>query len=408
MRKLIDEKKRLFEQSTKLREDLKKKTGETQEAKEKMPYRTVGEMEQRIRQLEMQIETGQFKLIEEKQILGEISKLNKLRRTLESIDHSTSNDVTSMKLRLDKFRTQIAEKDELINAAKAQVEEITKKLDQMNGVRAEAATARADRSAAIEKHKKELGTLYEERRAAQQEYFAAKKAQFEAREKRDAKRAEYERRQALQEKLEDLEEQLLAFNPETATDKKICECNNIKAFFSELVGTTTSAASNQQSDNSVNGVNAVDPKLVDGIRKVKLSSDLAQAEVIKKDDDAFFFAPKKKGSSNGVQSTAAPPAGSVPQSLSKKMPYHILSGLADLNLPIPSTPEDVPKLFKAIEDLKNNWCNKKDEGKAEMEQKREKLKAQIEELKKEIEKPIKIEKKSSADATTEPDESAEK
>lgn len=405
MRKHIDEKKRLNDQFAKLREELKKKTGEVQEAKDKLPFRTISEMENRVSQLEAQIESGQFKLIEEKQILAEISKLKKMRRALESID-GNSSDVGTMKLRMDKLRTQISEKDDAINGAKARLDEINKKIDEMNGSRAEAQAARQDRNATIDRLKKELDKLYQERRAAYEEYRAAKKAQFEAREKREAKRAEYERRRELEDKLEELEEKLLAFNPETATDRKISECNNLRAFFAELTGMETSSA--------INTTDAAVSKAAEGIRQVKLSSDLADAEVIRKEDDDYFFAPKKKNSNaNKVMAgtSSAVPATSVAMSsntsLAKKMPYHIISALADLSLPIPSTVGDVPALFKAIDAKKETFLNKQDDAAGEMEKKRAVLKEQIENLKKELEKPIKIEKKTSSENETTNEEKAE-
>lgn len=404
MRKHIDEKKRLHDQLTKLRDELKKKTGEVQEAKDKLPFRTISEMENRVTQLEAQIESGQFKLIEEKQILAEISKLKKMRRALESIDGSSS-DVGTTKLRMDKLRTQIGEKDDVINSAKAKLDEINKNIDEMNGSRAEAQAARQDRNATIDRLKKELDKLYQERRAAYEEYRATKKAQFEAREKREAKRAEYERRRELEDKLEELEEKLLAFNPETATDRKISECNNLRAFFAELIGMDATGATNT--------TDAAMSKAAEGIRQVKLSSDLADAEVIKKDEDDYFFAPKKKNASANKSAagvlSAAPTSSAVSSntSLAKKMPYHIISALADLSLPIPATVGDVPVLFKAIDAKKETFLNKQDDAAGDMENKRAALKEQIETLKKELEKPIKIEKKASNEAETTNEEKAE-
>lgn len=390
MRKHIDEKKRLNDQLAKLREDLKKKTGEVQDAKDKLPFRTIPEMENRVSQLEAQIESGQFKLIEEKQILAEISKLKKMRRALETIDGSSS-DVGTMKLRMDKLRTQVSEKDDAINEIKAKLDEVNKKIDEMNGSRAEAQAARQDRSATIDRLKKELDKLYQERRAAYEEYRTAKKAQFEAREKRDAKRAEYERRRGLEDKLEELEERLLAFNPETATDRKISECNNLRAFFAELTGMETSSVPGS--------VEATVAKTTEGIRQVKLSSDLAGAEVIRKDDDEYFFAPKKRSNNAGKTMPGAASGAAVPSAmapgtlLAKKMPYHIMSALADLSLPIPTAVSDVPALFRAIDAKKEALSNKQDDAAGEMEEKRAALKEQIEALKKELEKPIKLEKK---------------
>lgn len=384
MRKLIDEKRRINDAMAKLREDLKKKTGEVQDAKDKLPFRTIPEMENRVRQLEAQIESGQFKLAEEKQILQEISKLKKMRKAFDSLEGGSS-DVGSMRLRLDKYRGQVAEKDELINTIKAKCDEFNKKLDEMSGAKAEVQAARADRNAKIDTLKKELDRLYQERRAAYEEYRAAKKAQFEAREKREARRVEYERRRELEDKLEDLKEKLLAFNPETVTDKKIKECNNLIAFFSEIL-----AGSGAHTENK-----AKVEKVTEGVRQVELSSELKDAEVIKKDDDDVFFVTpsNKKKQSTMASKVNNGSAGSAPISLTKRTPYHIISGLADLGLPIPTTTEDIPSLFKAIEKKRQGLLNKQDDSAAEMEKQHEALQMQITELEKELAKPVKVEKK---------------
>ncbi|PJF19805.1 Patatin-like phospholipase domain protein [Paramicrosporidium saccamoebae] len=365
-----EERRRLFEQLNKNRDDLKKKTGEAQEAKDKLPFRSIPEMEDRVRELESKIESGQFKLIEEKQILAEISKLKKARRAFENIDGSGS-DVGSMKLRMDKLRTEINGKDEIIGKFRSQADQVSKKLDEMAGSSKEAQAERVNRQAAIDKVKAEIDAAYEERRKAYEEYKTAKKAQAEARVKRDARRAEYDRRRELEDKLEELEEKLLAFNPETANDRKISECNNLKAFFREALGSDEKDAANE--------VAAVEA----GIRQVKLSDELADAVAInKKKPEAFFVAKggKKNNKNTATASTVVPLS---------KLPFHILSALADLSLSIPSTASDVPKLLEAIEAKKSSFTSKKDDAADEKEKQREALEKQVEELKAQLEKPIK-------------------
>lgn len=376
MRKLIDEKKLLLTKADKVKEDIKKKTGEAQEMKSKLPYRSIADMDHRIDELESQIESGQFRLIEEKQILAEISKLRKMKKSLDSIDGS-SGDVNTIKLRFEKLRGEVAEKDQQINNAKAKVDAIAKKVEELIGNKQESQASKEARSANIDRLKKELEQLYEERKNAIEEFRAAKKAQAEAREKRETRRAEYEKRRELEDKLEKLEEELLAFNSETANDRKISECNNIKAFFSELIS--------GDAEEKAGDAGKIED---DGIRRVQLSSELADAEVIKKGDDDFFFAPKSKKQISASKSTPTANA-----SLAKRVPYHIMSALADLSLPIPVTVGDIPALFKAIEAKKAFFLSKQDDAVAEMESRREALKKPIEELRAEIAKPIKIEKK---------------
>lgn len=357
----------MFDQLNRIRDEIRKKTGETKEAKDKLPFRNVNDIETRIGELEAQIETGQFKLIEEKQILAEVSKLKKMRRALENLDGSGS-DVGTMKLRCEKLRADIAAKDESIKGYREQLDALQAKLDEMAGNKKEAQAAREERSTNIENIKKEIDGYYEERRKAYEEYRSAKKAQSEAWEKKQARRAEYDRRRELEEKLEDLEEKLLAFNPETANDRKISECNNLKAFFQDFTATQ------QEKTLEVN-------KVEEGVRQVKLSGEFANAVPISKKEgrDEFFFAPK---SSNRKSHQAA-----AAQSLSK-LPFHILSALADLSLSIPATSAEIPALFEAIEKKKSSFTAKHDDSVVQKEKQREALEKQIEELKKQLDTPL--------------------
>ena len=379
MRTHQDSRRNLITQVTKLRDDLKRKTGEAQEAKDKLPFRTIPEIELRIRQLEAQIETGQFKLIEEKQILAEVSKLKKAKRELENIDSSSGGDVGSIRLRIEKLRSDISAKDDLINGLKSRTDEISTKLDASNGDKQVAQAQRNERQKLVEKLRKEVDNLYAERRTAYEEYKTAKTAQFEARQKRNARNAEFDRRRELEDKLEELEEKLVAFNPETANDRKISECNNLKAFFQELIG-----------ENGNDGKEKEINKVEEGVRKVKLSDELADAIAInKKDaDDEYFFAPKTKKQNKNVPVTSTNSINSP--STFAKLPFHILSALADLSLPIPTSANEVPNLFSAIEKKKIAFASKVDDAAAEKEKQRNAIEEQIADLKKQLEAPIKV------------------
>lgn len=369
----------MFDQLNRMREDIRKKTGATKEAKEKLPFRNVNEIESRVAELEAQIETGQFKLIEERQILNEISKLKKTRRALEDLDGAGS-DVGTMKLRCEKLRADIAAKDEVIKGYREQLDALQAKLDETAGNKKEAQAAREERSAAIDKTKKEIEGYYEERRKAYQDYRAAKKAQAEAWEKKQARRAEYDRRRELEEKLEELEDKLLAFNPETANDRKIAECNNLKAFFHEFTATAGADEGDAQDANV--------KKAAQGGRQVKLSAEYADAVPINKKPDSFFVVPKMGGSGKKASSAASQPVAAASGNSLNKLPFHILSALADLTLPIPATPEEIPKLFEAIDKKKAGFAIKQDESMAQKEKQRKALEEQVEELKKQLATPL--------------------
>jgi len=230
IRPQMEEKRRLIEQVNRLKEEIEKKAGQAKEAKDKLPFRTTKEMEARIHELEAQIETGQFKLIEEKQILAEVSKLRRARKALDNIDGSAS-DVGSLRLRIDKIRSEIALKDEAMSSTRVKLDTLQGQINELNGLRSEQMAQQRDSRALIDQAKKDLDDAFAQRRTAYEENKTIREQARKAFERRQFAEAEQRRVYKLEEKLESLEEQLLSFNSETATDRKLVECNTIRAFF---------------------------------------------------------------------------------------------------------------------------------------------------------------------------------
>jgi len=375
-RAVEDERRRLIKELGDARESLKKKTGDLAAAKDKIPFKTTNDIDRRIREFENQLESGSFKLIEEKQIIAEISKLRKARKQLESLDGSGS-DTASLRIRIESIREKLTLKDAELEKIKAQVTEISTKINEIDGVRAEDYSKRANRQQLITKTKQELDDAYSERKALYEEHKTTKKALYEARIKREARKAEAERCQKIQDQIDVLQEKLLGFNPETIYDKKVHECNNLVAFFMQFTDGEKKSDVQETTSSLAAPVG----------REAKLSEELAGAEVINKKtkEDDYFIAPsfKKKPSHKTHQSS----------NQLGKLPIHIMAALGDLNLSIPSTVSQLPDLFTSIQQSKFDLGSKKEEGKDEIMKMHREIEIQIDELKKQLEaKPIKEEK----------------
>lgn len=370
MRPYQEERRLLFEQMEKCKEQLKKKTGEAKELKNKLPFRSIPDMEARVAELEREIESGQLTIKEEKNLLGEISKLKKARRAFESADNS-GNDVETIRLRIAQIRAKITESDGALSVLRAKAAEVASKINEHNRANAQTQAKIQDKNAAIEKSKKEINQIYSERREAYEEYRQAKASQYEAKLKRDARRAEFGRRRELEDKIEELEEKLLAFNPETANDLKISECNNIKAFF-------------QGSSEAAEGSEAAVKKVESAIRKVHLGEDLADAIPIAKKSSRDEYVLPPKGKKHGKPASSHAPPSEYAQISFSKLPFHILSAIADLDLPIPTSPADVPSLLSAIEKKKTSFSAIVDKAAAEKEKQRQSLIDEIDKLKKQL------------------------
>lgn len=380
MRSLDDERRRIFNDLKSTQETLKKKTGEANDAKKKLPYKSTEDIDARIREIDNDLETGRFKLIEERQMINEISKLRKLRTQLQSLATS-GNDTMSLRLRLDNLRAKLTQKEGEIETVKAEIARLSGQISEITGSRDEEKAKRAERTKQITKIRADLESAFQERRQLIEANKARKIAQHESYLKKQARYAELERRKKIEEEIGELEEKLLAFNPETLHDKKVSECNNLVAYFQQFSldkePSSTSLATPSSSLAAPVG------------RQVKLSEDLANAVVINKSEDAEGEFYGGSGAKANGKKKSSHTAAKTPTITLGKLPIHILAGLGDLGLPVPKGVDQLDGLFGLIDKKKVELEAKKDEGKDELLKKRQVIISQIDELKKKLEeKPV--------------------
>lgn len=382
IRALDDDKKRLFREQEEAREALSRKKGELAAAKDRLPFKTVGEIDYKIQELEKLVESGQFRLSEEKGLVQEISKLRKARRELITLDGSGS-DAQSVGIRLESIKVQIQEKTTALANLREQSKRISAQIDELDGVRSEERGKQQDRRAQMDRCKKDLDAAYEERRALFEENQKAKKAQYEAKLRREARWAEEKRRRELRDQIEELEEKLALFNPETIHEKRMSECASLTAYFAQFTLQTNAAATAAPATSALAAPVG---------RAPKLGEELAGAEVVRKgeDEDSFYFKPSsktlKKKAAAAAASSNQSHASNVPAFSMNRVPIQVLAGLGDLSLPLPSTAADLPTLLESIERRRVELDARKDEGKEAMQEKRQEIEKQIAKLREEMEK----------------------
>lgn len=355
-RPLQDERKAWAKEAADLRDAIKKRGGELKDAKDKLPFKSVPEIEARIAEYEHQLETGSFRLAEEKQIVMEISKLNKAKKTLLALEAPAaggkSQDVGSMKARVDVLQEKIKARDGQLDGLRAKTDALSAKLDELNGTRASERVSKEERQAQFTKLRAELDEAYEARRKAYEENKAQRAAAYEARLKREARHKEETRRAEIEERIADLEERIASHNPESLLDKKLAECNNMISFFSNLAG-AKSAGLPEAAEN----------KLAAPVgRTVTASEEIASLEVVKKDEGDVYFlggtgkSKAKKGPKSFGSNNTTPSSNDL-----GKLPIHVLAGLADLNIAIPSTTSQLSILLDALNQIKTALEGKKAE-----------------------------------------------
>lgn len=342
-----------------------------------MSFKSTGEIDARIREIESTLESGRFTLSEERQMLQEVTKLRKMRKALESMDGSSGNDVASLRFRLDQIKLRQGDVEGRITAKKEEISAVNAQIDALVGIRAAEEAKRADSKTEIEKLRKEMDAEYAKKKAAWDEYLQVKSAKEAAYHRMIARREEQARVAAIEEEIDELERKLGHLSTESVIDKKWNECNNLINFFHPLAPHVLSG------DNATPAASTSIAKPVKNIRKVE-GIDLSKVQVIKKnDDESYFVSSKKKKSPN---SSASSNVEEQQVDVLAKLPFHVLAALTDMSLPIPKSVEnDLPDLLRTLQTRRSDLQQHRDASIAEMEAKRNVIIQEIEQLRLKIE-----------------------
>lgn len=367
-----DERRRLVKDMTGLKETLKKKTGETSAAKEKLQYKSPVEIERRIKELEQIVEGGRCTLAEEKQIISDISKLRKNKKILENLEGSNSSDNTSIRLRIEQIKAKLGELEPVLDQFKSKSFEIQGKLTVFEGEIAEEREARAKRQELTFKAKNDLDEAYTERRAVIERSKQERQALREAKIKREARQQEEMKKSKIREEIQNLEEQLLARAPETILEKKMSECSNLTAYFQSFV-TKESSLNKGKNESESSSFN-----------KSKLDELLQENELIVKKSERVNDILGGNGNQGKESKKKREDKKSIASHLGS-FPVHILAALGDLGLSVPSRSDELVVLFESINKLKLAFMEKHEASKGQVDEKRLEIESKIKALNAELE-----------------------
>ena len=323
----------LLEDFADTRELLRKKGAEVNTQKDKLPYKSVADIDRLVAEYERQLETNSFKLAEERQILQEVSKLRKAKKALQSLD-GTGSDMGSLRLRMEALKGKLQERDDMFEALKAQQDAISEQLGKLDGVRAEHQAKGADRQKQLDSLKKDLDKEYENRRKAYAEHKESRRVAQATAIKAQAHRQEYQRRQEIEKEIDQLESKLSRLSSDSVADRRWNECTNLSAFFSSFVPKTEEDKPVESSESQ-------------SIRKPGApSSD--EFEVLKSKyerDEEFSFMGLKAIQPKSKPKKVSGSKQSSNQDLSR-LPISILAALTDMSL---SPPSDLAGVENSLE-----------------------------------------------------------
>ncbi|KAL7282434.1 hypothetical protein ACG7TL_003905 [Trametes sanguinea] len=319
-------------------------------ARAKIPFKTVAEVDERIRQLEKQVESGNLKLVEEKRALQEISQWKRSRRIVEGFQ-AEQESIEADRAKADELRKQLDDPEAI--AISKRYDEIKAELDELKKESDEAYASRSkllDERSALQG---QLDELYNKKRESAQRFKEANDRFYTKLNEDRARRAERQRaqRQAEEEaKKKEIADRLREEAEIPAFQAQIEDCQTLIDYFSGKSSTATLSSQKplkQKSDLA--GVPKLEPRQVEAA---------PEGVIVRKkkgeDEDAYFVGGgKKKGAKKGAAKPSAPApetnGGSESASGQLNVPLPTLTALLSLSIPPPTSSADVSRV---IEDLK--------------------------------------------------------
>ncbi|CDO75614.1 hypothetical protein BN946_scf184858.g54 [Trametes cinnabarina] len=340
---------KIHDQLKTIQDGIQKKIKDLNAARAKIPFKTVAEVDERIRQLEKQVESGNLKLVEEKRALQEISQWKRSRRIVEGFQ-AEQESIEADRAKADELRKQLDDPEAI--AISKRYDEIKAELDELKKESDEAYASRSkllDERSALQA---QLDELYNKKRESAQRFKEANDRFYTKLNEDRARRAERARaqRQAEEEaKKKELADRLREEAAVPAFQAQIEDCQTLIDYFSGKSSTVPLSSQKPLKEKAdVAGVPKLEPRQVDAAPEGVIVRK-------KKDEveDAYFVGGgKKKGGKKGGAKPPAPAAetnGAESASGQLNVPLPTLTALLTLSIPPPTSTADVPRV---IEDLK--------------------------------------------------------
>ncbi|KAL7416870.1 hypothetical protein BDY24DRAFT_378516 [Mrakia frigida] len=346
---------KILDELKKVREDVGKKIKDLQASKSKMNFKTVDEVDDQIKNLEKQVESGSLTIAAEKRALNEITTLKRSRKNVEAFG-DIQESIDADKARCDALSAQLDDPaskavGDRFDAIKAELGELQKEGDILYESRNKLFEERREIMAALDEvhgRRKEASSKYKE---AQDVYWnkvteerARKAEKFKADRKAsdDAKRLETATRLREEARI-------------PAYGSQIEDCQTIIDFLTGKSSVTPGSAAPLQEKKVIEGVQKLEG------RKVEVDETLIVRKKKGDDDEAYFGGGGKKNKSGGSKKSTPAPAAfgskvTAPPPDKEKivdgklnLPFSVLSAILALSIPPPTSSADVPR---TVEDLK--------------------------------------------------------
>ncbi len=320
-------------------EQLRTRIAEQKTSRAKVPYKSVEEIDQKIKRLEADVERGQMKLVDEKMTLAEVTSLRKLRKNFSGFDND-QKEIDNLKAKIKEIKDSM--EDPEVKAMRDEYNKIQAELDAIKGeqdsvyknltaLRKERDDLRSKQQATWEAVKKYKDNYHTQRKAA----LAWERQQREKRREREQE----ERERFNKERKMARAQQMLAEASDPAFAEQIRRADNLARFFdpshvaeakSPLLADKGLAASAQ--------------------RKVDASGFEGMKLVRKEDRDDDYLPAAKKGK-KGKKSNAS----EAPAAAKFSCPPSVMEDCTFIGLNPPMSAAEVPEVLEKVKAKIAQW-----------------------------------------------------
>ncbi|CAE6530877.1 unnamed protein product [Rhizoctonia solani] len=336
-----------------LQEENQKKIKDIQAAKSKIQYKSVQDVENQIRKLDSQVESGNMKIADEKRALAEISQLKRSRKIVEAFQ-GDEEAIQANKARIEELKKELDDPEakaasDRFDAIKAELEEIKKEQDDAYASRNKIYDERSAISATLDELYQKKRDSNAAWREANDKYYAKMtedRARKQERFKRQREEEESQRRREHAQRIRE-EAEIPAFQVE------IEDCQTLIDLFS---GKITGAAadkkvSTSQSSNGITGVAEL------SLRTVEADPSLGLALKKKGQEEENYFVAKKK-KAGGKPNQQAAKEKEAPAAPKPEERFHVtfstLTALGALSIPPPTSSAEVERCIADLQ-KKRDW-----------------------------------------------------
>lgn len=336
---LKQEREAIQEQIKVVDASLKRRIAEINKVGAKQTYKSAGEIDARVKQLDDLVGSGTLMLADERRYIKEMSSLRKLRKDFSEVEKQQKF--------IDDDKAKIAElKKKLSSVGNKEVQERFETVQkELNSIQA-SNKSMFDKKAELFKKRaalrKEKDAKFNEIRKLRDDFGAEltkfKNALAEEQKKRDE---EYQSQRAEKKKLKQKEaaERVLAEASVPAFTKEIDEIHNLLAHFDPTYV--------RPKANTVADLTKSTFETKNTARKVEMPDDVV---IIKKEQQSFFEGSKSKKNKKKAQ-----------KNKNFTVDTDVILSLADLAIPLPSKHEEVPETIKILKETLEALQSKQEE-----------------------------------------------